>query len=507
MKKSFVQNRNRRHIGFSSIISLLFFVLPAFSESSRTLSAEAKTSTAEVFLSRKDWVKAEQLLRKALSDAPDYSKALQLLAYALYSQNKPGESIPYLKKAVEDSACPKRDETLAVLGQILIDQNRVTEAIPYLQRSISLNPREIEPHNSLFNAYQKSGNLTEALKLGKQIIRRFPNDPQCEELRKWVGRIAPEHEALAMASPSSSNLDNYLAEITAAEAARWDADSMPIRVYIEPAPSPSQWRAEFDTILKKAFQSWSTASRNLVSFNFVNNAADAQIKCRWTSKADELGGSVEQGATRSKVQENKLQRVDITILLCSPKDSKIPVSDEIISKTCLHEIGHALGMIGHSPNPRDIMYFKEEDNGRVLALSERDRKTVQLLYTQPLNLRNTNPVLAEKARATAYTFEEGIRYINQKDYDAAVNCFKYLLSKNPSSSAARINLGIAYAGLAMQCDEEKRVSEAELYYKEALEIRHQIPDRHTLDAAVKNYAAMLRELGRESDAKKVENEL
>jgi tetratricopeptide (TPR) repeat protein len=513
MKKSFVQNRNRSHIGLRATMFLLLTMLtvpsvqPVLSESSRTLSAEAKTSTAEVFLARKDWSKAEQLLRKALSDSPDYPKALQLLGYALCSQNKPSEAVPYLKNAVEDSACPNRDETLAVLGQILIDQNRANESIQYLQESISLNPDKIETYNALFNAYQKTGNLTEALKTGKQIIQRFPKDPRCAELKKWISKINPEQEALSIASASSSDLDNYFTEITAADAARWDADIMPIRVYIEPALKLSQWKPEYDSILKKAFESWSAASKNLVSFTFVNNAADAQIKCRWTSKTDDLSGSLEQGVTRSKFQENKLLKVDITILMCLPNQPKIPVSKEIISKTCLHEIGHALGISGHSPNPRDIMYFKEEDDGKVLGLSQRDRKTVQLLYTQPLNVRNQNTALAEKARASAYTFEEGVRFINRNDYDGAVNCFKYLLTKDPSSSSARINLGIAYAGLAMQCDEEKRFSEAELYYKQALEIRHEIPDRHTLDAAVKNYAAMLRELGRESDAKKVENEL
>ncbi len=46
---------------------------------------------------------------------------------------------------------------------------------------------------------------------------------------------------------------------------------------------------------------------------------------------------------------------------------------------CLHEIGHALGLVHHSQDPHDVMYpyliAAERD------LTSRDIKTIHMLYT------------------------------------------------------------------------------------------------------------------------------
>lgn len=507
MKRQLVPSKYQR-AGLLTAFAFLLMCPAATSKATSTLSAEAKTSTAEVFIARNDWNKAATLLRKALADDPDYSKASQLMGYVLYKQGKTEEAISHLKHAADDPSCFKRDECLTFLAELLLDENRVSEAIPYLRKSISINSNDIDAYRALFDAYQKTGNMTESMKTGQQILQRFPKDPFTATLKKWMETIAPEQKTLTIATEGASSVDNYFLETTATSAACWDTKQMPIRVYIEPANKDSHWKSEYDTILKKAFQTWSTALKDLVTFEFVSSSSDAQIKCHWTSNSQELGGSFEQGVARTAQRDHQMQKADITILMVQTTNPKLAISDEIITKTCLHEIGHALGLQGHSPNPRDIMYFSESDKGlKQIGLTERDRKTIQMLYTQPLIARTTNPLLLESAKAKAYTFEEGLKFINREDFEGAISCFTYVLSKDSSSTTARINLGIAYTGLAMKRDEEKRITEAEEFYKQALQVRHQIPDRHMLDAAVKNYAAMLRELGRENDAKKVEEEL
>jgi hypothetical protein len=57
-----------------------------------------------------------------------------------------------------------------------------------------------------------------------------------------------------------------------------------------------------------------------------------------------------------------------------------PGLDECMALTTTHEIGHALGIFAHSPNPEDIMY----GDPIVSALSRSDRSTAELAYhTQP----------------------------------------------------------------------------------------------------------------------------
>jgi predicted Zn-dependent protease len=50
--------------------------------------------------------------------------------------------------------------------------------------------------------------------------------------------------------------------------------------------------------------------------------------------------------------------------------------------TTTHEIGHALGIFTHSPDPEDLMYADPV----VSTISRRDRSTAELAYHTPPTL-------------------------------------------------------------------------------------------------------------------------
>ena len=50
-----------------------------------------------------------------------------------------------------------------------------------------------------------------------------------------------------------------------------------------------------------------------------------------------------------------------------------------IHAVMLHEMGHALGLMGHSDDRRDIMYPRVSGQAGA-GLSDRDRRTLQELY-------------------------------------------------------------------------------------------------------------------------------
>ncbi len=59
-------------------------------------------------------------------------------------------------------------------------------------------------------------------------------------------------------------------------------------------------------------------------------------------------------------------------------------ADDVMLSVARHEMGHAIGLWGHSPNPNDIMYFSQVSKAPLI--SSRDLRTLQRVYSQPTRL-------------------------------------------------------------------------------------------------------------------------
>ncbi len=59
-------------------------------------------------------------------------------------------------------------------------------------------------------------------------------------------------------------------------------------------------------------------------------------------------------------------------------------ADGVMLSVARHEIGHAIGLWGHSPNSEDIMYFSQVKNPPLI--SSRDLQTLARVYEQPTRL-------------------------------------------------------------------------------------------------------------------------
>ena len=107
---------------------------------------------------------------------------------------------------------------------------------------------------------------------------------------------------------------------------------------------------------------------------------------------------------------------------------------------CLHEIGHALGLVNHSQDPHDIMYpYLISQN----ALSQRDLKTFHMLY----DFQPPDSVL-RLARAPKGTpdYPFGLIALSSDDYDAYTRTATAYLRKHfaPFSAGPMLECNVRF---------------------------------------------------------------
>jgi predicted Zn-dependent protease len=124
--------------------------------------------------------------------------------------------------------------------------------------------------------------------------------------------------------------------------------------------------------VKEAFNRWESAGIG-VRFATVTDTADADILVRWIDHFDF------DRAGQTDLTWDQAGRVrKAAILLALRTHTGIVLPDPALLTVAVHEAGHALGL-PHSPDSNDVM-FPATQTG---ILSDRDRRTAQVLYQLP----------------------------------------------------------------------------------------------------------------------------
>jgi len=181
--------------------------------------------------------------------------------------------------------------------------------------------------------------------------------------------------ACAGSSPSGGKPDNYLKwvsfEVPVNEHVllRWRDRAMPLKVFLSEPPE-----GLFDD---------PRAIHDSVKDGVVDDIGEADIPIVWESDPN---GAWFIAQCVYDVQQ-MARRFGVARILVTGRFAPDVVADLFdVHAAVLHEMGHALGLGGHSPDPGDIM-SPSISRMATDGLSDRDRATLRALYARPVGAR------------------------------------------------------------------------------------------------------------------------
>ncbi len=250
----------------------------------------------------------------------------------------------------------------------------------------------------------------------------------------------------------------------------WHAEKMPLKVLIVADPRVPNYKPQFKDFFMSACQAWSNASQGKVTFKFVQ-AAPYDIKVSWTNDVNQLLSKGELGEAAWKNDQDGFFEATIKLLTVA-QDASRPINDQEAKLMCLHELGHALGLVNHSPYRGDIMDASIDFNYATpleqLVLSDRDKKTIFLLYANPDVVldRLSQAASDPRSKLMRYCFKAE-KLLRDEKYDAAYDVLDQALTVDPKCVQALGSMSSCCFEQGMDCyangDYAKAISRLEKF--------------------------------------------
>jgi len=207
------------------------------------------------------------------------------------------------------------------------------------------------------------------------------SEPQHEIKTEETHDIAPTAK-LRSNRRAVKNLigENYLdAVLSAGKLERWNPSSFPLKVYMA---TDSSTPREYINEVYNAFSTWEKETNGFMRFTYTNSKQDANFVCNFKSDLTNRGCDSEgMGMAAYQYFTYKNNRIDQSIVNFSAYACNgQPWPKDFFYSCALHEIGHGLGLRGHSTNKNDLMYPVATGTGRT-KISKADMTTLRAVYS------------------------------------------------------------------------------------------------------------------------------
>lgn len=346
-------------------------------------------------------------------------------------------------------------------GLALYAKGSYTGAFGYFLRAIHEDPQNINARYYLADTLVKLDRRAEAETQYRKIMEIAPHSQasRLSILALAQLRQARDPKAIPQWRQGSSSIDGsgpsdrytgyipegdtYLERVgEGVGLTRWSLLTMPLKVYIETSPAGIRnFQPSFINQVRRGLDAWVNALDHQLSYSLQTIPDNADIKITWVNTIDTRGHSGDGGTsytaglTTPNIRDGQLLSMGVSLATFNIVGE--PQNDGVIYAVAVHEMGHALGLLGHSEHPEDIMYAH---NQSVLQPSPRDIRTIRQLYANvaAVDNRPASQRPAQSAKDAAISRQELAKRMDDR--------IRRLEEQSQKEGTALnwLNLGVAY---------------------------------------------------------------